>query len=69
MRYMRITVVLVLLLAATSPGLARAAAPDPNPLEGVTFYNDRESPAWLQWEAYRRTGQTTKADLIWRIAR
>ena len=70
MPYMRITLVLMLLLAATSPGLARGAAPDdPNPLEGVTFYNDHESPAWLQWEAYRRTGQTSKADLIWRIAR
>jgi endoglucanase len=70
MPYSRITVVLILLLAAASPGPAMAAAPDdPNPLEGVTFYNDRESAAWLQWEAYRRTGQTTKADLIWRIAR
>ena len=60
----------MLLLAATSPGLARAAAPDgANPLEGLTFYNDHESAAWLQWDAYRRTGQTSKADLIWRIAR
>jgi endoglucanase len=70
MPHTRITVVLMLLLVATSPGLATAAAPeDANPLEGVPFYNDRESAAWLQWEAYRRTGQTSKADLIWRIAR
>jgi endoglucanase len=70
MSFSRKAVALVLLLAAASPASATAAAPDdPNPLEGVTFYNDRESAAWLQWEAYRRTGQTTKADLIWRIAR
>jgi endoglucanase len=70
MPYVRITLALMLLLTAMSPGLARAAAADgPNPLEGVTFYNDHESAAWLQWEAYRRTGQTSKADLIWRIAR
>jgi endoglucanase len=70
MPHIRITVGLVLLLVSASPGLARAAAPeDANPLEGVTLYNDRESAAWLQWEAYRRTGQTNKADLIWRIAR
>jgi endoglucanase len=69
MPYTRITVVLLLLLAGASPGLARAAPDGANPLEGATFFNDHESAAWLQWEAYRRTGQTSKADLIWKIAR
>jgi len=40
-----------------------------NPLEGVRFFVDRESPSWLQWRAYLRAGKTRKADLIWKIAR
>jgi endoglucanase len=60
-------------LAAT----ALARAPDPrgvraaagNPLEGLKFYVDQDSPSWLQWRAYRARGQTAKADLIWKIAR
>ena len=30
---------------------------------------DRESPSWLQWQALRRSGQTRRASLIWKIAR
>src|SRR5919109_977422 len=41
----------------------------PNPLEGVRFFVDRESPSWRQWRAYTRAGRTDKADLIWKIAR
>ncbi len=40
-----------------------------NPLRGLTFYVDRESPSWLQWQAYRRAGQARKAALIEKIAR
>jgi endoglucanase len=40
-----------------------------NPLEGVKLFVDQESPSWQQWEAYRRAGDTRKADLIWKIAR
>jgi endoglucanase len=45
------------------------SAASPNPLEGLEFYVDQESPSWLQWQAYRRSGQTGKANLIWKIAR
>ena len=39
-----------------------------NPLEGLRFYVDRESPSWQQWQAYRRAGQARKAALIETIA-
>jgi len=40
-----------------------------NPLEGLKLFVDQESPSWQQWEAYRRGGDTGKAELIWKIAR
>jgi endoglucanase len=46
-----------------------AAQADPNPLEGISLFVDQESPSWQQWRRYRRSGQTGKADLIWKIAR
>jgi len=55
--------------AATGGGSSAEARDSGNPLEGVEFFVDRESPAWLAWQHLNRTGQTTKADLIWRIAR
>jgi endoglucanase len=39
------------------------------PLAGLRFYVDRDSPSWHQWQAYNRSGQRRKADLIWKIAR
>jgi endoglucanase len=48
---------------------APAQSGDSNPLAGVRFYVDRESPAWEQWRSYDRSGERRKADLIWRIAR
>ena len=30
---------------------------------------DRDSPSWEQWRAYERSGQTAKANLVWKIAR
>lgn len=62
-RCVRILLLLVIALPAS------AAAQSSNPLEGLRFYVDQESPAWLQWEAYRRAGDTRKAELTWRIAR
>ena len=53
----------------TALPLSAAAAQSTNPLEGMRFYVDQESPAWLQWQAYQRSGQTGKANLIWKIAR
>jgi endoglucanase len=40
-----------------------------NPLAGVRFFVDADSPAWEQWRAYQRSGQQGKADLVWKIAR
>jgi endoglucanase len=67
---------LSLVLMMALPGSTAAAADprgvapaSPNPLEGLRFFVDQESPAWQQWQAYRRTGQTGKANLIWKIAR
>jgi endoglucanase len=59
-------VTLVALLAAGILAVPPARA---NPLEGVKLFVDQESPSWQQWEAYRRAGDTRKADLIWKIAR
>jgi endoglucanase len=61
--------VLVLLLLTVAAFPASAAAQDPDPLEGVTFYNDPSSPSMDQWRALRRAGEDRKADLVWRIAR
>ena len=55
-------------LGAGAPG-APAQSPDSNPLAGVRFYVDPDTPAWEQWRAYERSGQQDKADLIWKIAR
>jgi endoglucanase len=35
----------------------------------VRLYVDPDSPSWEQWQAYERSGQQDKADLIWKIAR
>ena len=67
------------LFAATSIAgpAAATAAPDPrgvdpaspNPLAGLSFYVDHNSPAWAAWTTYTRRGQKKKADLVWKIAR
>ena len=46
-----------------------AQASQANPLAGLKLYVDRDSPSWRQWESYERSGQTQKANLIWKIAR
>ena len=50
-------------------GQAPAQSSTDNPLAGLTFYNDPESPSMLEWRHLNRTGQRAKADLIWKIAR
>ena len=44
----------VLLVAGALVPAAGASAParpaDTNPLAGLTFYVDHESPSWLEWE-------------------
>lgn len=61
-------VVLGALLPATG-GSAPSRPADSNPLAGLQFYVDHESPSWLEWEHLTRSGQRAKADLIWKIAR
>ena len=64
--------VVAMALAAVVPaaGSSRPArSSDVNPLAGLRFYVDRESPSWLEWEHLKRSGQSEKADLIWKIAR
>jgi endoglucanase len=56
-------------VVATTRGADAEAQNSGNPLEGVRFFVDRESPSWQEYEALRRSGQTAKADLIWKIAR
>jgi endoglucanase len=63
---------LLLVLGALVPaagGSAPARPADSNPLAGLQFYVDHESPSWLEWEHLTRSGQHQKADLIWKIAR
>ncbi len=62
--------VAVLSFAVASGGGTSAQAPvSDNPLEGVRWYVDKESPAYQSWRHLMRTGQTRKADLVWKIAR
>jgi len=65
----KLSLVLVLAALALAAGARGADPVQANPLEGLTFYVDRESPSWQQWRAYRRAGQRRKAALIWKIAR
>jgi endoglucanase len=70
---------IVLLVAAAVGGAAPVAASaadargvqpgSPNPLVGLDFFVDRESPSWQQWRSLERSGQRRKADLVWKIAR
>jgi endoglucanase len=53
------------------PGIdPRAVDPSaPNPLLGQRFFLDRLEPAYMQWARWKRSGQTTKANTIWKLAR
>ena len=73
MPYKRL-LIFMLLIAAVFPSSAaadaRGASPsDPNPLAGLTFYNDPQSPSMQAWRHLQRSGQHAKADLVWKIAR
>jgi endoglucanase len=41
----------------------------PNPLLGQRFFVDRMEPAYMQWVKWKRSGQTTDANMIWKLAR
>jgi endoglucanase len=48
---------------------APAGTGDQNPLAGLRFYVDQESSSMEQYRALTRSGQRSRADLVWRIAR
>jgi len=48
---------------------APAQTGDENPLAGLRFYVDQESSSMEQYRALQRSGQQSRADLVWRIAR
>jgi endoglucanase len=71
---LRTQLILLLAIAALLPATAaadpRGVSPqEPNPLAGLTFYNDPESPSMQQWRSLQRVGKSHEADLIWKIAR
>ena len=41
----------------------------PNPLVGTKYFVDRMEPAYTSWRRWLNSGETTKADTIWRLAR
>jgi endoglucanase len=60
---------MALLPAAATAADTRGVSPsDPNPLAGVTFWNDPNSPSMQSWRFLQHQGQHAKADLIWKIA-
>ncbi len=65
-----ILLVIALALLPASASASQGADPDsPNPLAGASLYVDQESPSMLEWQRLKNSGQTAKADLIWKIAR
>jgi endoglucanase len=64
----------LLLVAAIVPAAASAQDPrgvspsSPNPLAGLTFWNDPGSESMSSWRFLQRSGQREKADLVWKIA-
>jgi len=48
---------------------APAQTGDENPLAGLSFYVDQDSSSMEQWRSLQRSGQRSKADLVWKIAR
>jgi hypothetical protein len=71
---LRKQLILLALVVTLLPATAWAADPrgvapsEPNPLAGVTFYNQPDSPAMNEWRHLERMGEHGKADLIWKIA-
>ena len=74
MNFIRLATALAVLVVAgalvpAAGGSAPARPADTNPLAGLNFYVDNESPSWLEWQHLTHSGQRAKADLIWKIAR
>lgn len=73
MRGVRVLLGLVLLVLSAvvfgGGSSAPAQSSSGNPLAGLRFYVDPDSPSMQQWRAYKRSGQEAKAALVWKIAR
>ena len=69
MRGVRAALLILVTGAFALGGAGSASAQSGNPLEGVQLYVDHDSPSWHQWQFFERQGQTTKANLIEKIAR
>ena len=74
MNALRLAAALAMLLLAgglvpATGGSAPARSADTNPLAGLNFYVDQESPSMESWRYLQHSGQRAKADLIWKIAR
>ena len=72
MHGVRATSVLLFAVAAVlvaGGASAPAQSGDQNPLAGLRFYVDQDSPSMEQYRALRRSGQAQQAELVWRIAR
>ncbi len=71
MRKLALALTLLLAVAAAPASASPPASPAQggNPLEGVKFYVDKDSPSWEAWQSFRRRGDDRTADLIWKIAR
>ena len=41
----------------------------PNPLLGQRFFVDRMEPAYMQWARWKRAGEDTRANILWKLAR
>src|SRR5918996_1378724 len=59
-----ILLALAAVAVATGRGPSAEAQDSGNPLEGVKFFVDQQSPSWLAWQHLTRTGQTEKGELI-----
>jgi endoglucanase len=57
----------LLLIGAALAGPASAQT-EVNPLAGLTFYNDPDSPSWQSYRHLSRSGQDAKAALVHKIA-
>jgi hypothetical protein len=58
---LHLLLVIGLVLGGTTAVSAQGVDPDgPNPLLGVNFYVDHDSPSWHQWQAYTAAGDQAK---------
>jgi endoglucanase len=69
LRFLAVAVLASSLLVLSGGASAPAQGGSGNPLAGLRFYNDPDSPSMNEWRHLMRMGDQAKADLIWKIAR